>query len=178
MKNDVRIGVDTGGTFTDFVVFQDGTILIKKIPTTPEDPSLAIFEGIKEFLGNNLSLFIIHGTTIGTNSLLERKGGRIALITTRGFEDILFIGRQTRRKLYNLKSEKKVPLLPRRLCFGLKERTAVSGQIEIKISLSEVKKVIEKIQEAKAEAVAISLINSYANFSNEKLVSQELRKKK
>ena len=173
---EVKIGVDTGGTFTDFVIHADGKIEIKKIPSTPKNPSLAILEGIQELLER--SPLIIHGTTVATNSLLERKGGRIALITTRGFEDILFIGRQTRRELYTLKGEKRTPLLPRRFCFGLDERISASGKVEKKISLSELRDVLDKIKKFKAEAVAVSLINSYANPSNEKIISRELKKHK
>lgn len=178
MKNEVRIGVDTGGTFTDFVIYIDGKIEIKKIPSTPKNPSLAILEGINEFLSADTSPMVIHGTTIATNSLLERKVGRIALITTKGFEDILFIGRQTRRKLYSLRGEQRVPLLPRHLCFGLDERTSASGKVEKKVRLSELQEILKKIKKLKAEAVAVSLINSYANSSNEKIVSRELKKEK
>ena len=119
MKKDIRIGVDTGGTFTDFVINFNDKIEIKKIPSTPHNPAVAILEGIKEFLNEACPPSIIHGTTVATNSLLERKGGRIALITTKGFEDILFIGRQTRRDLYSLRGEQRIPLLPRNLCFGI-----------------------------------------------------------
>jgi N-methylhydantoinase A/oxoprolinase/acetone carboxylase beta subunit len=176
MKSEVRIGVDTGGTFTDFVISIDSKIEIKKIPSTPHNPSLAILEGIRELLER--LPFIIHGTTIATNSLLERKGGKIALITSEGFEDVLFIGRQTRRNLYSLKGEPRAPLLPRHLCFGVKERTSASGKVEKKISIPELQEIIEKIIKSKAEAVAVSLINSYANSSNEKIIAEELKKKK
>ncbi len=178
MKKEVRIGVDTGGTFTDFVIYVDGIIEINKIPSTPKNPSLSILEGISEFLGQDLSPMVIHGTTVATNSLLERKGGRIALITTEGFEDILFIGRQTRRKLYSLRGEQRIPLLPRRLCFGLEERTSASGNVEKRVSLSCIRDILEKIKKLKPEAVAVSLINSYANSANEKIVSRELKKEK
>jgi len=176
MKSEVRIGVDTGGTFTDFVISIDGKIEIKKIPSTPHNPSLAILEGIRGLLGR--FPFIIHGTTVATNSLLERKGGKIALMTSEGFEDVLFIGRQTRRNLYSLKGELRAPLLPRHLCFGIEERTSSLGKVEKKISLPELQEIIEKIIKSKAEAVAVSLINSYANSSNEKIIAEELRKKK
>jgi N-methylhydantoinase A/oxoprolinase/acetone carboxylase beta subunit len=178
MTKEVRIGVDTGGTFTDFVIFTGGKIEIKKIPSTPKNPSLAILEGLNEFLEGDFVPFIIHGTTVATNSLLERKGGKIALITTKGFEDILFIGRQTRQKLYSLRGERRIPLLPRHLCFGLEERTSASGKVEKKISLPELQEILEKIQKSKTEAVAVSLINSYANSSNENIVSRELKRKK
>jgi N-methylhydantoinase A/oxoprolinase/acetone carboxylase beta subunit len=178
MKNEARIGVDTGGTFTDFVIYLDGKIEINKIPSTPKNPSLSILEGINEFLRKGLSPLVIHGTTVATNSLLERKGGRIVLITTTGFEDILFIGRQTRRKLYSLRGEQRIPLLPRRLCFGLEERTSASGKVEKKVGAAQLRETLKKIKRSKPEAVAVSLINSYANSSNEKIISRELKKEK
>jgi N-methylhydantoinase A/oxoprolinase/acetone carboxylase beta subunit len=178
MKKEIRIGVDTGGTFTDFVIYVNGKIEINKIPSTPKNPSLSILEGINEFLRQDLSLTVIHGTTVATNSLLERKGGRIALITTKGFEDILIIGRQTRSELYSLRGEQRIPLLPRRLCFGLEERTSASGKVEKKVAASQLRETLEKIKRLKPEAVAVSLINSYANSSNEKIISRELKKEK
>ncbi len=173
---EVKIGVDTGGTFTDFVIYLDGKVEIKKLPSTPHNPSLAILSGIQELLQH--SPLVIHGTTVATNSLLERKGGRIALITTRGFEDILFIGRQTRRELYRLKGERRDFLLPRRFCFGISERMSASGKIEKKVSLIELRAVLDKIKKLNVEAVALSLINSYANPSTERMISKELRRNK
>lgn len=174
--SEIRIGVDTGGTFTDFVIYCSGKIGIKKIPSTPKNPSLAILEGIAEFLDGASRPFIIHGTTVATNSLLERKGGRIALLTSKGFEDVLFIGRQTRQNLYSLKGELRVPLLPRNRCFGLEERTSASGKVEREISLDDLSEILEKIKKAKIEAVAVSLIHSYANSSNEKIIGKALEK--
>jgi len=109
MTEKLRIGIDTGGTFTDFVIHRRGGLQTKKVPSVPQNPSLAILEGIKEFLDTPYSLLIIHGSTVSTNALLERKGARIAFITTKGFEDILFIGRQVRKKLYSLRGEKREP---------------------------------------------------------------------
>jgi len=174
---EIRIGVDTGGTFTDFVIFERGTMTTKKIPSTPINPSLAIMEGVGEFLGHGLRLIIIHGTTVATNALLERKGARIALITTKGFEDILSIGRQTRRNLYSLKGERRHPIVGRRLCFGLEERTTVTGQIEKAPDTLDIQKIIDKIESRGIEAAAVSLINSYANSANENAVYQELKKR-
>lgn len=176
MHDEVRIGVDTGGTFTDFVIYQNGKIGIKKIPSSPRNPSLAILEGIEEFASRDRPLLIVHGTTVATNALLERKGGRIALLTTKGFEDVLSIGRQVRRNLYSLKGERRVPLLPRTRCFGLEERTLSSGQVERKISLHEIKNIIQKIEKMKIEAVVVSLIHAYANPAQEKIVGRELKK--
>ncbi len=171
----VRIGVDTGGTFTDFVIWKDGRTFNKKIMSTPENPSLAIFAGLKEFLGRESDpIFIVHGTTVATNALLERKGGRIALITTAGFEDLLHIGRQTRGRLYSLQPEERKPLLPRRLCFGVNERTLASGKVEREVDRSELRSVIRKIRENGVEAVAVCLLHSYANPANERIIAEGL----
>lgn len=176
--NEIRIGVDTGGTFTDFVICAGNTIEVRKVPSTTLDPSQAILEGIKDYLVMPFSLSIIHGTTVATNSLLERKGGRIAFITTKGFEDILFIGRQVRKNLYRLKGEERHYILPRRNCYGLEERTNASGKVEKKISTRELHAVLKKIKNEHIEAVAVSLINSYANPANEKNIRRGLIKEK
>jgi len=174
----IRIGVDTGGTFTDFFISINGKFEIKKILSTPSNPSLAIVEGIKEFFRNSVPLLVIHGTTVATNSLLERKGGKIALITTKGFEDIIFIGRQVRRNLYSLKAEPRLPLVSNKHCFGIKERISSSGKIEKKVCTAELNKILNKIENIHVEAVAVSLINSFANPANEKFILKELKKKK
>lgn len=171
---DIRIGVDTGGTFTDFVIERDGYLDVLKIPSSPPDPSLAILEGIQRYIGDYPAILIIHGTTVATNSLLERKGGRIALITTKGFEEVLFIGRQVRKNLYSLRGEEKRPLLPRSLCFGLEERTTAGGKVEKTVSDQEILRALEAIKKKRVEAVAVSLINSYANPENENRVRRKL----
>jgi N-methylhydantoinase A/oxoprolinase/acetone carboxylase beta subunit len=173
----IRIGVDTGGTFTDFVIFAEGKILTRKIPSTPADPSLAILEGLQEFLDGAADLKIIHGTTVGTNSLLERKGGRIALITTKGFEDVLFIGRQTRRLLYSLKGERRNPIIERRFSFGLEERTTAEGRPVKAPKIKDIAAILKKIRAFGLEAVAVSLINSYANSAHERVILKELKKR-
>jgi N-methylhydantoinase A/oxoprolinase/acetone carboxylase beta subunit len=169
MKNPIRIGIDTGGTFTDFVIYSNGKIQIKKIPSTPKDPSESIFKGISDLIKRE-SIQIIHGTTVATNSLLEKSGGPIALLTTRGFEDILFIGRQARKKLYSLKGGVQTSLLRHSHCIGLDERTAASGITLKSISKNEINKAVQMVKKLKVKAVAISFINSYANAGNEKIV--------
>ena len=171
-----RIGVDTGGTFTDFVIWKDGRLSNRKVLSTPRDPSLAIFEGLGELLGASPELFIIHGTTVATNALLQQKGGRIALITTAGFEDVLAIGRQTRRNLYALEPESRFELIPSTRRFGLRERTLASGRIEKPVDLAEVRRTIVKIKAHGAEAVAVCLLHSYANPKNEEVVAKELER--
>lgn len=170
----VRIGVDTGGTFTDFVIWKDGRLSKRKVLSTPQNPSLAIFEGVSDFLGSGAPAFIIHGTTVATNALLQRKGGRIALVTTAGFEDILAIGRQTRRELYALQPEERFELIPAGRRFGIRERMLASGQVEKAVSRAEVRKVIAKIRKAGSEAVAVCLLHAYANAENEDVVAEEL----
>jgi len=174
---EIRIGIDTGGTFTDFVFFIDGQLRVRKIPSTPHNPSLSILAGIEDYLKISLSPFIIHGTTVTTNALLERKGGQISLITTKGFEDILFIGRQNRSNLYSLDGEQRRPLLPRERCFGIEERTSATGKIEKPIPTDALEKILDKIIDKKTEAVAVSLINSYANASNELFIKQAIKKR-
>ena len=95
------VGVDTGGTFTDFVWIENGELKVFKVPSTPADPSKAVLEGLRAIGGEGRR--VLHGTTVATNALLERKGARTAFITNRGFEDIIEIGRQNREELYNLK---------------------------------------------------------------------------
>ncbi len=173
-SENTRIGVDTGGTFTDFIIYSEGKFFIKKIPSTPEDPSKAIVKGISDYLKKGKPSQIIHGTTVATNSLLERSGQPIGLLTTKGFEDILFIGRQTRNQLYCLKGENRISLLPRSNCIGLDERTSASGE-QIKIlSNNRIHKAVLTLKKKKTRAVAISFINSYSNAENEIKVHKAL----
>ncbi|MFN2494218.1 MAG: hydantoinase/oxoprolinase N-terminal domain-containing protein, partial [Pyrinomonadaceae bacterium] len=129
----VRVGVDTGGTFTDFVFESNGQIEIFKFASTPDDPSVAISNGLQEVAKrtgvslNNLD--VVHGTTVGTNALLQRRGARTALITTKGFEDVLVIGRQARPELYNLDAVRPPELVPENLRFGLRERVTAAGDV-------------------------------------------------
>src|SRR3989442_15816104 len=124
-----RIGVDTGGTFTDFVVIRGGKIEIFKELSTPQHPEEAIMKGLARF-EQGAAKEVIHGSTVATNALLERKGARTALLTTEGFEDVLVIGRQTRRELYNIFVTRPEPLVPDGLRFGVRERTLYDGSIE------------------------------------------------
>jgi len=176
VRNIVRIGVDTGGTFTDFVIAYQGKLHIKKIPSTPADPSSSIVKGISRYLKKHNSFYLVHGTTAATNSLLEKSGDPIALITTQGFEDIIFIGRQTREHLYSLKDETRIPLLPRSHCIGINERTSASGKIFKKISKDEIKKAIELLKKTRAKAVAVCFLNSYSRADNEKKIHKALSK--
>ena len=125
-----RVGVDTGGTFTDFVVIRDGKVEVFKELSTPRQPDDAIMQGISR-IGSSKVSEVIHGSTVATNALLERKGARTALLTTEGFEDVIVIGRQTRRELYNIFVTRPEPLVPGDLRFGVRERTLYDGSIEL-----------------------------------------------
>src|SRR5215211_7753212 len=146
----IRIGVDTGGTFTDFVFVKDGQVQLFKLPSTPEDPSLAIKQGLARI---GVAADVVHGTTVGTNALLQRRGARTALITTRGFEDVLVIGRQARPELYNLNAIKPPPLVADELRFGVSERVVASGEVIESLNERELGALVKKLKRAGVEAV-------------------------
>jgi N-methylhydantoinase A len=175
----VRVGVDTGGTFTDFVYERGGQLRVFKVASTPDDPSRAISEGLRRVAREtNVSareLEVVHGTTVGTNALLERKGARVALVTTEGFEDVLEIGRQARPRLYDLEAEKPAGLVPRGLRFGVAERVAASGEVLEELTDEEVGRLIDRLKRARAEAVAVSLLFSFARPGHERKIARALR---
>src|SRR5881296_4122558 len=161
-KSIFRVGVDTGGTFTDFVIVRNGEIEIFKELSTPQEPEEAIMKGMAR-AGNSAASEVIHGSTVATNALLERKGARVALLTTEGFEDVLAIGRQTRRELYNIFVTRPSPLAPDDLRFGVKERVLYDGSIERPIDSEQLRQLVEVLRRARVEAAAVSLLFSFAN---------------
>ena len=175
-----RIGVDIGGTFTDFICYDESgnKVVIDKIPTTPDAPEKAVIEVIKrnltkEHLGK--VDFFLHGTTVGLNSLLERKGSRVGLVCTKGFRDILEIRRGDRDEMYNLFWQPKPPLVPRYLRLEVEERIFASGAIHTPINNIQLKEVCNKLIEEKVNSIAIALINSYANKKHEVVIKKTLR---
>ncbi len=167
------IGVDTGGTFTDFVYIERGRVGIYKTLSTPKNPAEAVLKGLDEFAGKGAK-YLVHGSTVATNAVLERKGVKTALITNRGFEDIIEIGRQSREKLYDLKYVKPSPLVAESLRFGIKGRIFYTGVVREDIDLGEIKELIDVVAGRGAESVAVSLLFSYANPSHEKEVENLL----
>src|SRR2546427_9332678 len=153
----LRIAIDTGGTFTDCVWIGRGRVRMLKVVSTPADPSQAIV-GVLKKVGLPSSLTLLHGTTVGTNTLLQRKGARVALVSTAGFEDAIEIGRQARPKLYDLFFDRVVPLVPADLPFGLEERTDSDGEILQATSRQHLQSLSEKIQQKVPEAIAIALL--------------------
>ena len=177
-KRLIRVGVDTGGTFTDFVFEQDGRLNLFKLPSTPSDPSLAIQQGLSRICAETSSrldqIEIVHGTTVGTNALLQRRGARTALITTKGFEDVLVIGRQARPELYNLNAIKPPPLVADELRLGIRERVVASGEVIEPLDEHELQKLVRKLKQAKVEAIAISLLFSFLHPEHEERIAAAL----
>src|SRR5687767_11185975 len=168
----IRVGVDTGGTFTDFVYHAGGRARVFKAPSTPDDPSRAIGEGLRRVAreaGVSVrDLEVVHGTTVGTNALLERRGARTALVTTRGFEDVLVIGRQARGSLYDLRWTRPAPLVADALRFGVRERVAADGSTVEELEEEELRALVSQIGRARVESVAVSLLFSFAAPGHER----------
>jgi N-methylhydantoinase A len=174
----VRVGVDTGGTFTDFVYQTKGGLRLFKVASTPHDPSEAITEGLRrisDLTGAPLSeLEVIHGTTVGTNALLERRGAKTALVTTRGFEDVLAIGRQARPDLYDFNAVRPAPLVPGHLRFGVRERVTATGEVIEELTEGAIKQLFEKLRRARVEAIAVSLLFSFVSPEHERRIVAKL----
>ena len=174
----VRVGVDTGGTFTDFVFEVKGNLQVFKVASTPEDPAHAIIDGLRRIAETTRSrlnnLEVVHGTTVGTNALLQRRGARTALITTKGFEDVLEIGRQARPELYNLAAVKPPPLVPSNLRFGLSERVTAAGEVLESVDEVELSALVERLKKARIDSAAICLLFSFVNSAHEKQIAQAL----
>ena len=172
----LRIAVDTGGTFTDCVWIEAGQLKILKVFSTPQDPSRAIASAVARIVGQSKrEIVLLHGTTVGTNTLLERKGARTALVVTAGFEDAIEIGRQARPRLYDLNVRRIEPLVPRDLRYGITERTCPDGNIERSPSAAELEVLHRKLQDSKAQSIAVCFLFSFANPANERAVEDELK---
>ena len=170
----LRIAIDTGGTFTDCVWVERGHLRLLKVFSTPSDPAQAIAEAVRRIAGESATV-LLHGTTVGTNTLLQRKGARVALVTTAGFEDVIEIGRQARPKLYDFFFDRVEPLVPAALRFGLDERVDSEGDILKQPSPDQLAILRDKIQAQHAEAVALSLLFSFANPTHEHAVERALQ---
>ncbi len=203
----MRIGIDIGGTFTDFVVFEPGvgTLATFKVLSTPGDPAAAVLEGLsrvrssKDAFGSEAdselgsetdseleldpravsgsgTLRIVHGSTVATNAVLERRGAPTALVTTRGFRDVLRIGRQARPALYDLRVRRAEPLVPPERCFEVDERVDRRGEVILPLDDEEVDRLVRVLRETGAESVAVSLLFSFARPEHEERVAERLRR--
>jgi N-methylhydantoinase A len=171
----LRIAIDTGGTFTDCVWVERGRVRMLKVFSTPSDPSHAIAEAVQK-ISPDAEIVLLHGTTVGTNTLLQRKGARVALVTTAGFEDAIEIGRQARPKLYDFFFDRVEPLVPSDLRFGVNERTDREGQILIPPPAQELEDLATQIAAKRPESIAISLLFSFTNPANERATADALKK--
>jgi N-methylhydantoinase A len=171
----LRVAIDTGGTFTDCVwIDSTNRLRMLKVFSTPADPSQAIVDALRK-IDHKGEFIILHGTTVGTNTLLERKGARVALVTTAGFEDAIEIGRQARPKLYDFFFDRVEPLVPKDLRFGIEERTASDGEILTTPSPAALKSLASQVSAKHPESIALSLLFSFANPKNELSIAEVLR---
>jgi N-methylhydantoinase A len=171
----VRVGVDIGGTFTDLVALaDDGGVAVKKVATTPSDPSLGVFQALAG-LRDPVAL-LVHGTTIATNALLERRGARIALVTTGGFEDLVWLRRQDRASLYDLARDHPPPLVARPDVVGVAERAGPLGVVE-PLSDAEIERVVAAVKALRPpiEAVAVALLFAFRHPDHERRLVAALR---
>jgi len=174
-KKQQRIGIDVGGTFTDFVVLDDSEFTVFKVPTTPKDQSQAIIQGLKA-LSADPSASVMHGTTIATNALLEQCGARTALITTRGFGDVLEIGRQNRSQLYAFSQVSRPPIVPRSLRFEVDERINNKGDIQRPLDTTALLDLLETLKQKQVKSVAVVLFFSFLNETHERCIATFLDK--
>ncbi len=178
----IRIAIDTGGTFTDLVLSDPvtGRLVFDKVPSTPADPSRALVEGVKGLVAkagftSDDILFLIHGTTVATNTILQRRGARTAFITTEGFRDVLHIQRQDRPHLYNMRVRRTPALVPRSLRYELPERTRHDGSEELPVDLDRLNALIAALRADGIEAVGVGFLHSHITPGHEQSVGKALR---
>jgi N-methylhydantoinase A/oxoprolinase/acetone carboxylase beta subunit len=183
-----RFGIDTGGTFTDFVRFGPDGLVVHKLRTTPDDPSHAILAGMADLAApqpadsrrrpgaGRAEMTVVHGSTVATNAVLERKGARVALFATSGFEDVLRIGRQTRPQLYNLFVPVPRAIVESELTFGVGERVTASGDALTGPDDAEVDRLAGLARSQGADIIAICLLHSYVNPAHERRIADRLRR--
>src|SRR5215475_9205843 len=177
----IYLAFDIGGTFTDFVLHDDAAdrTWFLKVPSTPKSPETAVLAGIDAILdqaGLDLGRVetVLHATTVATNAIIERKGAHVGLVTTEGFRDILIIGRQKRYETYDLYIDKPAPLLKRRHVHEVAERVSYEGAVLQALDAAAVDAVVDTLSAAGHEAVAVSLLHSYANPGHERQIRARL----
>ena len=166
------LAVDTGGTFTDLLLLDGGRLQALKVPSTPADPAEAVLTGIRTLVGGSRPFLLLHGSTVATNALLERKGARVALVTNRDFEDVIEIGRQNRPQLYTLVGHRLPPLVDREHRFGIAGRLGPDGGEIDPLDPAELKDLAARVRGA--QALAVMLLHSYADPAHENRVVEAL----
>lgn len=166
------VAVDTGGTFTDFLAYRGGRLEALKLPSTPEDPARAVLEGVRRLVPAGEPFVLAHGSTVATNALLERRGARVALVTNRGFEDLLEIGRQNRPQLYALVGTRPPPLVAREDRLGIAGRLGPDGEEVEPLDEAELRGLADRCRHA--ESIVVGLLHSYANPEHEARAARSL----
>ena len=171
----MRVGVDVGGTFTDFVVIADGEMRVFKVPSTPSAPEQAVVDGL-HVGGIGSAEAIVHGSTVATNALLERRGARSVLVTTEGFRDVLEIGRQNRPALYELEPERPAPLIPRDRRLEVTERVGADGSVVTPIDQASLDRLEARVRRLNPASAAVCLLFSFLQPDHERAVREALRR--
>ncbi|MEQ1857996.1 MAG: hydantoinase/oxoprolinase family protein [Longimicrobiales bacterium] len=166
------VAVDTGGTFTDLVLLRNGAITTLKVPSTPADPSQAVLDGLRRLVPLGARFDLVHGSTVATNALLERRGARVVLVTNRGFEDVIEIGRQNRPQLYALVGHRLPPLVAREDRLGVAGRLGPAGEQVEPLDEAELTGLAQRVARHEPESVAIALLHSYADSTHEEAVAR------
>ena len=166
------LGVDTGGTFTDFILFDEttGAVSIHKVLSTPDAPDRAIMQGMADWNIDTGDLLLVHGSTVATNAVLEGKGVRTVYVTNTGLADVLTIGRQARKELYNLRPEKKPPLIPSQYCIEVDSRLSAEGEALASLDDDDLRELCQQIGALAPQAVAINLLFSFIDDAEEKRI--------
>ena len=172
----MRAGVDIGGTFTDLVLSEGGRLTIHKLLSNPGQPELSMLAGLEAITPGGIAALeqVAHGSTVATNAILERKGARAALITTAGFRDLLFIGRQDRPVLYDIHPRIPPPLIPRERCYEVEERLDFRGEVLTPLNLAQLDEVLDRVERDKVDAIAVCLLFSYVDASHERAIKRRI----
>ncbi len=168
------VAVDTGGTFTDLVLLRDGTITTLKVPSTPADTSQAVLDGLRQLVPEGVAFDLVHGSTVATNALLERRGARVVLVTNRGFEDVIEIGRQNRPQLYALVGHRPPPLVAREDRLGVAGRLGPDGAEIEPLDPTELHDLPARVARHSPDSIAVALLHSYADPAHEQAVASAL----
>jgi N-methylhydantoinase A len=170
-----RIGIDTGGTFTDVVLLDRGKIQVHKLPSTPDDPARAVLDGLAEVRRGKREVDVVHGTTVGLNAILTGRTAKVAFVTNRGFRDLIEIARQDRQGIYDLQASKAVLPVPRNLRFEVDSRRSTNGESLEQPSKASLKDLLAKLRKRRIHALAIGLLHSYANPRDEIELARALK---
>jgi N-methylhydantoinase A len=173
-RSSCYIGIDTGGTFTDFVVRAGAQVRVHKVLSTPDDPSRAVLDGLAEIFPGRWDGEITYGSTVATNALLERRGAHVCLVTTAGFEDVLEIGRQARPDLYALEPSVPGALVSRANRIGIRERTSFDGRVLTPLTAAALRRLLTRVRARKPESIAVVLLHSYARPDHERRIGRAL----